>query len=291
MELAIHLRNVEHACGLDRLHEHLSNFYETPFPQGIWSADDFDRIYIGDEFCPHRMPRLAELDALLDLSREHHKQVTLLTPPLTDCGIEKLSPLLNRIRDGFPAAEVVGNDWGVLIFLNEEFPGFALAAGRLLDKGFKDPRLSDAPAVSSLSEEMRDVLNSSSFDSSAIGEKLIELGVRRIERDMFPYRNSPPTPLPGLAMSLYLPYGYVTTGRVCWLSTFAEGGASKFAPLDECARPCDWASLKLEHSDMALPIFQSGNTVHYLQPQAALDMIFETAGRENVRLVYQGFAV
>ena len=252
-------------------------------------ARSFTRIYVGDEFCPHRMPRLAELDALLDVAREHSKDVTLLTPPLTDAGIDECTRLLDRLRERCPEAEVVANDWGVLLFLKEKYPEFRLAAGRLLDKGFKDPRLSDSGALSSHSEEMAAVLNTSSFDSPILREKLVELGVVRMERDLFPYRVGAPGSAPGLAASIYFPFGYVTTGRVCWTSTFSE--SEKYKPLEDCARPCEGITMKLEHEDAALPLFQSGGTVHYLHSPAALESIFEAAGGENIRLVYQGLAL
>jgi hypothetical protein len=295
MELAVHLRNVKQVDDFDRVQEHLSSFYESEFSRettlGKVAVHSIDRIYVGDEFCPHRMPGPAELDAFLDFAREHHRQITLLTPPLTDSGIEELSLLLNRLHDSFPEAEVVANDWGVLVFLKEEYPEFRLAAGRLLDKGFKDPRLSDAGVLSSRSEEMKAVLNSSSFDNPAFRDKLIEWGIGRIERDMFPYRDSPPAPSPQLETSIYFPFGYVTAGRVCWMSTFAKTNESRFVPLESCARPCSEMFMKLEHSDVKLPVFQGGGTVFHLHPPSALESVFEMAGREKVRLVYQGFAL
>lgn len=295
MELAIHLRNVKQADGVGRLQEHLSSIYESAFSKGIELGEDFarsfDRIYIGDEFCPHRVPRLAEFDALLDFARKSNKHVTLLTPPVTDSGIEELSPALNRLRDSSPDAEVVANDWGVLIFLKEEYPEFRLAAGRLFDKGFKDPRLSDAGALTSQSQEMEAVLNKSAFDSPALQKKLVELRVQRIERDMFPYRDSPPTSVAQLEASLYFPYGYITTGRACWVSTFDKSSDSRFVPPSDCSRPCNRMSVKLEHSDMMLPAFQDGGTVYYIQPPTALESMLETARCEKIRLVYQGFAL
>jgi hypothetical protein len=293
METAVHLRNAEQASDLARLPEQFSRFCETASPSGAEMGEEiarsFTRIYVGDEFCPHRMPRPAELDALLDLACESAKNVTLLTPPLTDAGIDECAQIFDRVGERCPEAEVVANDWGVLLFLKEKYPEFRIATGRLLDKGFKDPRLTDADAFFSHSEEMAAVLNTSSFDSPALREKLIELGVVRTERDMFPYRACAPEPSPGLETSIYLPFGYVATGRVCWTSTFSGDG--KFALLDDCARPCDRITMKLEHEDALLPLIQSGGTVHYLHSPAALESIFEAAESGNIRLVYQGLAL
>jgi hypothetical protein len=295
MELAIHFRNAEQADGLNRLQDHLSSIYENEHFAGIELGEDltgsFTRIYIGDEFCPHRLPRLAELDALTEFAWDSQRQVTLLTPPLTDAGIEGLVPILDRLGERFPEAEVVANDWGVLSILKERCPRFSLSVGRLLDKGFKDPRLVDARALAAQSQEMQAVLNSSTFDSPVLQQKLVELEVERIERDMFPHRVSPPTSPGKLKTSIYFPYGYVTTGRVCWVSTFAENNESQFVPPTECSRPCNKVSVRLDHSDVTLPMFQSGNTVCFLQPPEALESMFEVIAREKMRVVYQGFAL
>jgi hypothetical protein len=295
MELAVHLRNADQAGGLGRLRENIRSFYEgrslpnADWPERLTGANN--RIYIGDEFCPSRLPHASGLDALLNLARQERLGVTLLTPPLPDSGIERCATLLDSLSEFCPDSEVVANDWGMLSFLKDEYPGFRPAAGRLLDKGFKDPRVSDPEALGSRSEEMKAVLNRSSFDGAAFREVLIGMGVVRLERDQFPYRLSLPAPIAGLETSIYFPFGYVTTGRVCWTSTFAIEKDRRFVPLDECSRPCEGTSMKLDHPDMKLPVFMNGNTVHYLHLPETLDSIVEEAGRAGTRLVYQGFAL
>ncbi len=295
MELAIHLRNIKQMDGPLNLSGSLVSFYEWTTPRmDRWEkafARSYNRIYVGDEFCSNRLPTLPELQALLEFASANKMGVTFLTPPLAHSGFDTCSALLECLREGHPTAEVVFNDWGVLLFLKERYPEFSLAAGRLLDKGFKDPRLPGAAALSSLSAEADALLDASSFDSAGVREKLIELGVARLERDMFPYRQSPPENDSKFHISIHFPFGYVTTGRVCWTATFDENATERFAPLSECSRPCNSMTMKLKSADASLSLTQSGNTVYYLYSTATLNSIIAAARRGKCRLVYQGFAM
>jgi len=295
MELAVHLRNVDQKDGLDKWREHLAGLYgDVGVAVNDWvrpAAPTFDRIYVGDEFCFHRLPRLTELKALLQLARENGMAVTLLTPVLTDDEMRRISPLLDCLHECHGAAEVVFNDWGVLHFLKERYPDFSLAAGRLLNKGFKDPRLPAGNNLSPVPAETEALLNSGSFDHAELQEKMVELGVIRMERDMLPYGKPPPLAASALKTSVYFPFGYVTTGRICWMATFSQPTKQKFVPMKECARPCERGALRLDADGFSFPMIQGGNTVYYLYTQAMLATIMEEAGRERLRLVYQGFAV
>ena len=228
---------------------------------------------------------------LLDFAREAGREVTLLTPPLTNSGMEKCSHLLECVGESHPDAEVVFNDWGMLSLLKEKYQGFSIAAGRLLDRGFKDPRLLDPKGFSSSSIEASTLLGSSSFDQRQIQKKLLELGVTRVERDLLPYAERAPAAMSGLETSIYFPFGYLATGRVCWMSGFDPVPAERFVPLRECAGPCRRAPLRMKSDSFTSPVIQSGNTLYYLYTASMLETILGEANRAKHRLVYQGFAV
>lgn len=295
MELAIHLRNGSQCDPPDRWNEHIASLYERgTAPDERWTEEvgrPFSRVYVGDEFCCNRLPKSEELRSLLQICKERGNQVTFLTPPLTDDEIERHSPLLDQLEETDSGAEVVFNDWGVLMFLKERYPRFELSAGRLLNKGFKDPRLPDASDFSSLSIEAASLLDTSSFDQPQVQDKLLELGVTRIERDLLPYAEGPPTAIPGLETSIYFPFGYLAAGRVCWMSSFGQGVAERFVPLRECPRPCGRAPLGIKSDSFSTPVIQSGNALHYLYTPPMLAAILDEARRKKFRLVYQGLAL
>ena len=115
MELAVHIRNPQHAHTLNDLPGHLSAFYVGQvFKEldGFLRADQGSlRLYIGDEFCIHRLPNPAELDTLCQLAKEKNRALTFLTPPLTDAGIDRCRPLFDILKDMDHGSEVVVNDW------------------------------------------------------------------------------------------------------------------------------------------------------------------------------------
>ena len=94
-----------------------------------------------------------------------------------------------------------------------------------------------------------------------------------------------------ITVSVYFPFGYVTTGRVCWPATFAPGRESDFRPRRSCGRPCEGRPLALAHPTAGFPLRQSGNTIFYLYPAAVTEALLRQAGEGGLRLVYQGAAL
>jgi hypothetical protein len=295
MELAVHLKNTKGMHTLNGLPEHLSMLYEGKALKGLdgFVRDDQRslRLYIGDEFCSHRLPGPAEFDTLCQLAKVESRALTFLTPPLTDAGIAKCGPLfdiLNEMNDG---TEVVVNDWGVLLFLKEKYPSFQLSVGRLLNKGFKDPRLMNPDEALTLSDEKAELLNACTFDAVDFPAKMRQLNVKRLERDLLPFGDSIIKRLGGLQASVYFPFGYITTGRVCWMSSFHTDAGRKFSISNGCHRTCQKINLKLNHAKTNLQLFQMGNTIFYLYPPSKLDALVKHAKTHKLRLVYQGLMV
>jgi hypothetical protein len=292
MELAVHIRDLDQTKIFHNIFGQLKTFYNASvFDVQDWSdmiIEKIVRVYIGDEFCIHRLPSLDELDALLRVIKTENAELTLLIPPLTDEGIERSIPLLNVLNENDPQAEVVVNDWGVLLFLQQNYPFFRLSVGRLLNKGFKDPRLMDLEEASQFSAETAELFNRCTFDSDEFLSKLQEMNVRRLERDLLPYGELEIQSHGGLETSVYFPFGYISTGRVCWMATFNASAEKKLSISNGCRRPCKEISLNLDHDGTNLPLFQAGNTIFYLYAPSKLAALLKQAKSQNLRLVYQG---
>jgi hypothetical protein len=292
MELAVHLRNFDHEGDLPRVSNHLMRFYDQDFlGKENWEkkCQSFNRIYVGDEFCSNRMPSLAEMKRFSCFAEEKNLNITLLTPVLTDDGIEKCSPLFEYLKRKYPDMEIVVNDLGVLFYLKRNYPLFRLSAGRVFNKGFKDPRLSENEASSFISEEADELLNYSTFDHPDFQKKMAELSVIRLERDLLPYGDDiGELSGSGLNTSVYFPFGYVTTGRVCWMASFRQKPGKRFVIPVKCSRPCNEMTLKLKHKNFSFPLIQNGNTIFYLYSPSMLRCLMKRADEENLRLVYQG---
>ena len=292
MQLAAHIRHPGHLDHLDRIPAHLGQFYAGPsaWPDGV--AAVCRRVYLGDEFCANRMPALSAMKRLTDIAATGGYALTLLTPAMSDDEIDHNAPLLDHLNRYFPGAEVVFNDWGVMVYLKANCPNLVASAGRVLDKGFKDPRLKRPAADGQAAEMAADaLLEYSTFDGEPACAHLQAMGVRRLEQDLLPYRTHPDGGRHDMASSVYFPFGFVTAGRICWTATFAPQNSDHFVPAGKCSRPCRKMLLELAHPDFGFRIFQSGNAIYFLYPHERLTDLLAEAPTNNQRLVYQGLAM
>jgi len=295
MELAVHIRHPGQLDELDRMPDHILALYADLEPEAQdWLRSiprEVQRVYVGDEFCVHRLPDPPDLEAVTRKAAGKGWDVTLLTPPVTDDGLEKCSRLFRFLEREAPGTEVVVNDWGLLCLLKDKHPSLPVAAGRLLNKGFKDPRLADPDGTAEISEDAQDLLNGCTFDTPEFQEKLREMDVRRFERDLLPYGEPRIESPGGIGTSVYFPFGYVSTGRVCWVASFKSPAERKFTPLRSCQGPCDGLLLEMGGADSSFRMFEGGNTVFYLYPLSVFGSFVKDPTHEEVRLVYQGLAI
>lgn len=248
-----------------------------------------DRIYIGDEFCPKRLPDVKDLKNMLKAADQKGLPVTLLTPVLTDGGITACGKLFETFHQWDHAAEVVVNDLGVLLYLKQTFPGFSLSMGRLFNKGFKDPRLDKkniTPAAAAA------CLNDCSFQHANMKGLAKSLGIQRFEQDLFPHADLDPDALAmngsDFDVSVYFPFGYVTTGRACITAGMNGQPGAKFNFSAGCHAPCTTHRFKLSHPGSGPALLQNGNTIFYPYTASMLSHLFKTAETHGLRLVWQG---
>ena len=295
MELACHIRHPNQLDRLVEVPEHLKLFYP---PDGLevsprWPpslSTACTRIYVGDEFCIARMPSLSELKRFGGMTFKMGHDLTLLTPVMTDKDIEGASPLFGYLNQNLPGSEVVFNDWGVMAYLSAHCSALKLSAGRVLNKGFKDPRLKPSPPHRDNADARFDaLLNWSTYDGPWIRDQLSAMDIGRCEQDLLPYRTNSAVGSDELETSIYFPFGYVTSGRICWTASFDQPAGKRFMPIGRCSRPCGEFMLELKSTQFVFRIFQSGNTIFYLYPTGRLGSLLQTAATNGLRLVYQGF--
>lgn len=282
MIMACHIRTVGEMDRLDTVFA--GSAAELAAMQTTISAD-IDRVYVGDEFCMHRLPSPETLARVLKRASDLGLGVTLLTPPLTDDGLDLLGALLNALSEAPEGCEVIANDWGTARFVRENADALTVGVGRLLNKGFKDPRLPDPDGFRSVSENARTLLGTGTFDHPGFDDWLASLGIGRMERDLFPFADD--RAFPDFPTSVYLPFGYVTTGRYCRTAAL-QSGMPQFAPLSSCGKPCRRVSFHHRNGNSRLPLIQSGNTVFYRYSD---HMTAELFRKPNIRLVWQGGAI
>jgi len=292
MELALHLRSIPDNSRLPDVMPSLKASYQgdgaVPWRR-MEMLPPPDRIYVGDEFCPIRLPAPSDLASFCQFSMDNNLGLTLLTPVLTDAWLDQCAELFEYLEKWHPEAEVVVNDIGTLLFLRNKHAGFRLSMGRLFNKGFKDPRLSVKGM--DLTPQLEDLMNESTFDGEMFPRVMARLSVKRMERDLMPHGRRFFAHAPGHDTSYYFPFGYVTTGRVCWTAAFGGKAPYAFTMLSKCAKPCNTLSFRLKSSTTFQNLIQAGNTVFYVYPAVKLMGLMEEAAVNQVRLVYQGMAI
>lgn len=254
----------------------------------------FSRIYFGNEFCEHLIPPVSLLARVYSAARANGLAFTLLTPYVTDEGIERLAPLFAFLADREERSEAVVNDWGVLQLLRREFPNLTVVLGRLLNKMLRDPLaaayyclhpLTPKPALSALRRSNLSVPVYQGFlKHSGIGMVEVDNVVQGIDMDFKEL---------GFAAALYMPYGFVTTGRICLFASLNQPKAKKFTVSTTCSKECQrhYAECSYDAPPFTgnpFVFFHSGNTVFYAQGEDLLRSTLLQAEAKGIeRITYQ----
>lgn len=217
-------------------------------------------IYFGSEFCQELLPSVREAAAFCAYCAERELEAVLLTPLVTQKGLERLSRLLNRLTRRGWAPGVVFNDWGVCELLQSGHPGLPRRMGRLMNRGLRDPRL-DMQAMGPAGENT---------DRAAGIRKLASsLGVSAVETDADLEPGYLGTGADGLQRALHVPYTFVSSGRNCLeKAAAAPAGKGLFTQglTSGCKAPCRGMCRPEQRQDTAKQIWRAGNTVFFEAP-------------------------
>lgn len=235
----------------------------------------YQGIYFGSEFCERLLPSPGELGSALEETMARDLSLVLLTPPLTDPGIESLGRLLELFsKEG--SREVVCNDWGALVFVTENFPGLRPVLGRLMSKMMREVRIADHLTQGKAPEGALRALMDCGYGGSDYAELLAGFGVGRLEFDIPPQGLGVQLP-DGFRGSVYVPFGYVCTGRICMPGSLGLPAEKKFTPRVHCGRECTMWSLALRENGSTRgngpPLYQKGNTVFFLEEASHLSQV------------------
>ncbi len=223
--------------------------------------EEYDRLYFGCEFCERLIPKEARVERALAVAGERNMAFTLVTPYVTDKGADRLKELLPWLAERAPDAEVVVNDWGMLHFIASSGLPFKLALGRLLTKQKRGPRL--MRLVGKLPAKAFEHFKRSNVDVPALKDFVLSKGVVRFELDNLPQgivRD------PSVPASLYYPYVYVSTTRLC-LSSACEHRTTSLREIAPCGQECQRFTFHLNHKDMPVELLLRGNTQFYVNDQ------------------------
>ena len=222
------------------------------------STSGYERLYFGNEFCERLLPSVAILESAVEEAAGRGLAFTLVTSFATDAGLDRMKPLFEALHRMDIPAEIVVNDWGVLGYLKRTFADncLPLAAGRLLTKQARDPRL--GKLAETVPDRAMAHFRMSNVDGPRLAAFLRRMGVVRAEFDnpLHGLERQDPD-LPG---SIYHPYLYLTTTRLCY-ATARKGGQRGQRTPGLCAMECRDRTFSLTHRKMPADLLLHGNTI------------------------------
>ncbi len=252
------------------------------------------RIYFGNEFCQHLIPPPSLLARICSAAQVKGLGFTLLTPYVTDEGLERLSPLFEFLADREERSEVVINDWGVLRLLRREFPRLTPVLGRLMNKMLRDPLATAyyAPHARTPKPALF-ALRRSNLTVPIYQAFLKRSGIRMVEVDNVVQGIDMDFKSSGLAAALYVPYGFVATGRICLFASLNQPKEKKFTVSTICSKECQRHYAECSYNEPPLKgnpfaFLHRGNTVFYPQGKSLLRSALRHAEARGIeRIIYQ----
>lgn len=235
--------------------------------------DAFSRVYFGAEFCQNLIPDAEDVRNAAGILKRRSRELTFVTPPVTGRGLDKLELIFDYMNEDLPGSEVVVNDWGVLGLLRQRFPGLETVLGRLLTKQKRDPKAVD---ILFNRQKAKRIFNESAgrhmlmiprqtpdsllehYRQSVINVKYFQgflrsNNIKRVEVDNLLWGMDISMPK-GMQVSIYFPYGYITTTRMCGLINLTYS---------RCDRQCDKFYLSYKYPWGNFKYYMRGNTVFY----------------------------
>jgi hypothetical protein len=222
-------------------------------------------LYFGSEFCQELLPGIKDVEAFCVHCTERELEAVLLTPLVTQKGLNRLDRLLGGLarREMFPS--VVFNDWGVLELLRKKHPSFPLRMGRLMNRGLRDPRL-DMQASGAAGENTQ--------RGAGIRKLASSLGVSAVESDADLEPGYLGDGANGLKRALHVPFTFAASGRNCLekaAATLASSGKITRGIFTQglkagCKAPCRDICRKESRQDTQKEMWRAGNTLFYKAP-------------------------
>jgi hypothetical protein len=253
----------------------------------------FSRCVYGNEFCEHLIPSREKLEEILGAADSAGLPVTFLTPYCSDAGIQALKPLFHLLSLSSGPIEVVFNEWGVLNLLRRDFPELVPVQGRLMNKSLRDPRVTGVYASSEGPGPALVSLRRSNLDCSSYTGFLSGLGIQSVELDNLPQGVDFGFADSGVKASVYFPFGFISTSRICMAAGLQYRKRDKFQPGAPCRHECQSHSLEYSYTNSPFEnrdqkFYLKGNTYFYVHTEEMLRLLFQQARAGLIdRLVFQ----
>jgi hypothetical protein len=224
-----------------------------------WKAE-FTRLYFGMEFCERLLPAAQQLKKAVSFAENNHADFTLVTPYVTESGLEQVEKLIIALCDRKPQSEIVFNDWGILHLLREKHYPLKPLLGRLLNKLKRGPRI--VPVKDKIPKTALDYFMTPNISIPEVRSFLLQRGITRVECDNLLQGLNLDDIGKELNISLYLPFAYVSTTRFCLMPAIRDPEEMKIGVLP-CNKECRQYAFSLWNPVMMVPLIRKGNTIFF----------------------------
>ena len=212
-----------------------------------WLYDKtIEYIYFGNEFCEYRLPKVDEVIEAKNIASNLNCKFVLVTSPLSDNGLKSIHKLHNLVDN------IVINDVAMFQYSKSKH----LILGRMFDKLFHEFR---ADRDSLLEWEDFKITGTLPMVSKDFHDLLVDNDIERIEVDLVNHEmrfgNT------DLKVSVYAPFSYLTTGRLCMFRGLQYTDGNKFIihKNESCGQFCKNTNAVLHKNSVSL--IQHGNTI------------------------------
>ena len=220
---------------------------------GGWDGS-FGRIQFGCECCERLLPSKAELLAVKKFCGKKGIMFSFVTPYLTDAGLRDVMRLLPLLGGD---DELVVNDFGLLD--RAKRGGFHIAAGRLLNRQYRDPRIPSFKGK--VPHDFYAHLQQSHAGSKRFRKLLLLNRVERVELDNLPQGIGTKLNGSGLSGSLHFPFLFVSTGRMCLTANCDKISFHNKIGIFPCSMECKRCQFALRNKMFPAELFLFGNSI------------------------------
>ena len=212
---------------------------------------DFSYIYFGNETCPKLFSSLDDIKYLINNKKIIQKKLVLITSYLRDEDFIRVDRVFKFLLKKNALSEVVANDWGLIYFLNRNYPDVRITLGRLLTLG----RIPRSPQLSyyykkarknlilirgnkilfreRMSQNLYEYLYSGNLNSE-FQHVLLKKGINCISIDNIPWLSLRLEQ--GVEFDLYYPYILMSVTRYCQL--FFNKRKPFYSYIEKCNYEC-----------------------------------------------------
>ena len=196
------------------------------------------------------------------MSMEKKLDFVMVTPFVDEIGLKKIDRILKSFSGLGMFPEIIFNDWGVFNLIRNKYSEFKkLSMGRLLNRMKRDPRIKFLKT--NIPDYVKDHLKDSSLSIDWYKKFIIKNNITRIELDNLTQ---------GIAsdfsgkyfiknISLYYPFGYLTTTRLCRFNYDRKKESPGFRINTDCKRYCKDMYAEVRYKGLEKEkIYVKGNT-------------------------------